>query len=172
MTFGETIAAKSLDLIEAAFRKYRIVATIDHVIDHLGFELADGADIAERRHGAAQPVGFLGGKFRGLDGDTHRLLLEQWHAEGLVQDLIQFILFTVRRRRRWVAHFFNTIPSPEIRMHHVALDRTRPDDGDLDDEIVEFSRPQTRQHVHLRAALDLEHAERLAPAKHIWRRSG
>ena len=48
-------------------------------------------------------------------------------------------------------------------MHHVTLDRTRPDNGDLDDEIVEFSRLQARQHVHLRPALDLEYAEQLAP---------
>src|SRR5450631_2666232 len=110
MTFWETIAAKSLDLIEAAFRKYRIVATIDHVVDHLGFELADGADIAERRHGAAQPVSFLGGEFRGLDSDTHRLLLKQRHAEGLVQDFIQFVLVAMRRGRRRVIHLLYAIP--------------------------------------------------------------
>ena len=98
MAFRETIAAESLDLIEAAFREHRIVTARDHVVDHLGFELADGADIAERRHRAAQPVGLLGGKLRGLDGDPHRLFLEQRHAEGLVQHPAQFILVAMRRR--------------------------------------------------------------------------
>ena len=46
-------------------------------------------------------------------------------------------------------------------MHHVALDRARPHDRHLDDEIVEFLRLQPRQHGHLRAALDLEDAERI-----------
>ncbi len=52
-------------------------------------------------------------------------------------------------------------------MHHVALDRARADDGDLDDEIVEASRLQPRQHVHLRAALHLEHADGVGLAQHV-----
>ena len=51
-------------------------------------------------------------------------------------------------------------------MHHVALDRPRPHDRDLDDEIVEFLRLEARQHRHLRAALDLEHAERVGALQH------
>ena len=46
-------------------------------------------------------------------------------------------------------------------MHHVALDRARAHDRHLDDEIVEVARLQARQHVHLRPALDLEHADRI-----------
>ena len=52
------------------------------------------------------------------------------------------------------------VPPAQIRMHHVALDRAGAHDRHFDDEIVEFARLQARQHVHLRAALDLEHAER------------
>jgi hypothetical protein len=44
-------------------------------------------------------------------------------------------------------------------VHHVALDRARPHDRDLDDEVVEFARFEPRQHRHLGAAFDLEHAE-------------
>ena len=55
----------------------------------------------------------------------------------------------------------------EIGMDHVALDRPRPDDRDLDDQVVEAARLQARQHVHLRPALDLEHAERIALAQHV-----
>ncbi len=39
--------------------------------------------------------------------------------------------------------------------------------GDFDHEVVEGARLQARQHVHLRAALDLKHAKRLAPAQHV-----
>ena len=52
-------------------------------------------------------------------------------------------------------------------MHHVALDRARPHDRDLDDEIVEFARFEPRQHRHLRAALDLEDAERVGAGEHL-----
>ncbi len=40
-------------------------------------------------------------------------------------------------------------------------------DGDLDDEIVEAAGLQPRQHVHLRPAFDLEHADRIRPAQHV-----
>jgi hypothetical protein len=47
-------------------------------------------------------------------------------------------------------------------MDHVSLDRTRADDGDLDDEIVECA----RLHRHLGAAFDLERAERVGLSDH------
>ena len=51
-------------------------------------------------------------------------------------------------------------------MDHVALDRTRPDDRHLDDEIVEGPGLHARQHRHLRAGFDLEGAERVGLADH------
>ena len=54
----------------------------------------------------------------------------------------------------------------QIGMHHVALDRSGPHDRHLDDEIVELLWLQPRQHAHLRAAFDLEHAERIRAAEH------
>src|SRR5260370_35089815 len=99
MAFRETVAAETLDLLEAAFRKRRIVAARDHVADHLVFEFADGADVPKRRHRAAQSVGFFGSKFCRLDGDAHRLFLKQRYTERLVQDIIQFILVTMVGRR-------------------------------------------------------------------------
>ena len=55
----------------------------------------------------------------------------------------------------------------QIGMHHVALDRPGPHDRHLDDEIVEVARLQPRQHRHLRAALDLEHADRVGALDHV-----
>ena len=52
-------------------------------------------------------------------------------------------------------------------MDHVALDRPGPDDRHLDHQVVELARPQARQHVHLRPALDLEHARLIALAQHV-----
>jgi hypothetical protein len=44
-------------------------------------------------------------------------------------------------------------------MHHTALDRPWTHDRDFDHQIVEFFGLETRQHAHLRTALDLEHAD-------------
>ena len=43
-------------------------------------------------------------------------------------------------------------------MHHAALDGARAHDGHLDDQIVEALGKHARQHGHLRAGFDLEHA--------------
>src|ERR1700730_17160639 len=48
---------------------------------------------------------------------------------------------------------------PQIWMHRSALYRSGADDRDLDDEIVEGFRARARQRLHLRPALDLEHAD-------------
>src|SRR5881394_1183763 len=60
-----------------------------------------------------------------------------------------------------------TTPPTQIRVHHVALDRAWTDDGDFDHKVVKHPRFQARQHVHLRAAFDLEDTDRFTPAKHV-----
>jgi hypothetical protein len=52
-------------------------------------------------------------------------------------------------------------------MHHVALDRPRAHDRDLDHQIVVAARLQPRQHRHLRARFDLEHADGVGTADHV-----
>jgi hypothetical protein len=69
----------------------------------------------------------------------------------------------VRRGGCGVGHLFLAVAAAQIGVHHVALDRAGADDGHLDDEVVELARFQARQHVHLRAAFHLEHADRIAP---------
>jgi hypothetical protein len=51
-------------------------------------------------------------------------------------------------------------------VNHVTLDRARPHDRDLDHEVIEAARLHARQHAHLRAALDLEGAERVSLLDH------
>ena len=61
----------------------------------------------------------------------------------------------------------DAVAPAQIGMHHVALDRPRPHDRDLDDEIVEAARLQSRQHRHLRAAFDLKHADEIGARQHL-----
>ena len=51
-------------------------------------------------------------------------------------------------------------------MHHVALDRAGPHDGNLDDQIIERGRLQPWQHRHLGAAFNLEQPETVGPLQH------
>ncbi len=91
MAFRETIGAEAFDLMEAAFGKVLRVAARRHAVDHLGEEAMDGARIAERRHRATKLVGFLRRELRRLDGDAHRLLLKQRHAQRSAKHLFQLV---------------------------------------------------------------------------------
>src|SRR5256885_1393880 len=59
MTFGETVTAEALYLFKATLREGQIVTALDHAADEFLLESVHGADMAERRHGAAQTIGFI-----------------------------------------------------------------------------------------------------------------
>jgi hypothetical protein len=169
MAFRKTVAAEALKLAEGLLSEFPLVATLDHAVDELVLELGHPAGEFERRHRTSELVGLAGREAGALDGDAHRLFLEQRHAERFAENLLQ---------RRFRKHDrLLSLAAAQIRMDHVSLDRTRPDDGDLDDEIVERPRLHPRQHRHLRAALDLECAERVGLPDHgvgprVFRRDG
>ncbi len=167
VAFGKAVFAEPFDLAEAALGEIAGIAATRHALDELVAEILDGADPAERRHGAAQLVGFGGREAGGDDRDAHRLLLEQRHAHGLAEHLLQLVGRAVIGGGRGKHHLLHALPPPQIGMHHVALDRPRPHDRDLDDEIVEGLRLEARQHRHLRPALDLEHADRIRARQHV-----
>ncbi len=76
MAFGKAVGAEALDLLEAALGEIPGVAALDHAADEHLLERVDGAEIAERRHGAAQAVGLGRRELRRDHGELHRLLLE------------------------------------------------------------------------------------------------
>src|SRR6478609_3365632 len=51
----------------------------------------------------------------------------------------------------------------DVRVHGLPLDRPRPYERDLDGDVVEVLRPRAQDRLHLRAALDLEAADRVGP---------
>ena len=69
----------------------------------------------------------------------------------------------------WIDDLFFALPSSQIRVHHVALNGTRAYDRHFDHQVVERARAKSRQHSHLRAALDLKHADRVASRHHVVR---
>ena len=165
MAFRKAVFAEALDLLETAFGEIALVAFRHHAFDHLALERADGADPAERRHRATQPVGLRRLEARRDDRDPHRLFLEQRHAQRFAEHLLELVGRPGRRRRR-IGHEMRRLAPLQIGMNHLALDRAGPHDRDFDDEIVEFLRLQPRQHRHLRAAFDLEHADGIGALDH------
>lgn len=148
MRFRKSVRAEAFDLLECMFGKVSIEAVCDHAVDELSFEFADSAHEFESGHRLAQQIGFTGCEAGTFDGYAHRLLLEERNPKGLAEHFFQLGL----REEDGLQTFAAT----QIGMDHIALDRPWPHDRDLHHKIVEGSRFQTRQHRHLRTALDLE----------------
>ncbi len=154
----EAVIAEALDLVEAAAREIGAVAVGAHAGDEFFLENVDIAVAAKGGHGAAQAIRLAAGEASADHGDLHRLLLEERHAQRALQHL-----FEARR----IIVLLQPHAAAQIGMHHVALDRTGPDDRHFDDEVEERPGLEAWQHAHLRAALDLEDADRIGVAEHV-----
>ncbi len=106
-------------------------------------------DRALRPHRASQLIRLRTREPGDVDGHLHELLLEQRHALGLGQRLLQ--------QGVQVGDLLATPCPVDVRVHRAALDGPGPDQGDLDDDVVELPGLQARQRRHLRAGLHLEH---------------
>ena len=96
MAFRKAVAAEALDLLEGALGEILRVAVRDHAVDHLVAKRADAAGRLERRHRPAQRVGLGRGEAGADDRHLHRLLLEERHAQGLLQHLLQLRAWDIR----------------------------------------------------------------------------
>ncbi len=85
VALGKAIFAEPLDLREAALGEILGIAVADHARDEFLGELGEPAIALPGGHGAAELVGLAGREAGADDGDLHRLLLEQRHAEGAAE---------------------------------------------------------------------------------------
>ena len=99
MALREAVGAEPLQLAEGPLGELPLVAVVDHPLDELVLEVRHPAGELERRHGPAELVGLPGREPGALDGDLHRLLLEQRHAQRLAQHALEFLLGVVHRLR-------------------------------------------------------------------------
>ena len=105
-------------------------------------------------HRPAQLVGLGAAVAAELHRDRHRLLLEDRNALRALENRLE-IGMRVRHR---------LLPAPPrgVRMHELRLDRPRPNQRDLHDDVVQPIGLRVQDRRDLRAALDLERADRLA----------
>ena len=167
VAFRKAIFAKAADLVEAALGKFRVVAALDHATDHLVLQFVDHPARTERGHRLAQLIGLDAGKLGRIERDLHRLFLKDRDAERALQNGGKLIGGPMFRRGFGNDDLLVAPAALEIGMNHIALDRPRPHDGDFDHQIVELARLEARQHVHLRAAFHLEHAQTVAFYQHV-----
>src|SRR6185503_15770436 len=124
----EAVVAKAQDLLKDAVRELVAVSLGAHAALELRLEWLEPAAMLPRCHRAPQLIGFARREIRGDDRELHDLLLEDWHAESSLENVLDF--------RARVLDLFLAVTSPQIRMHHVALDRPRPDERNFDHEVV------------------------------------
>src|SRR5438094_3696624 len=96
---------------------------------------------------------------RGRDRDAEDLLLEEDHAERLLEDRLE--------QRMRVLHRLAALPAGGAGIYHVPLRRAWPDARDLDDDVREVPRPHARQGLRLRTALHLEETDRVDLADEV-----
>ncbi len=158
MALREPVLAEAADLLKGGFGELGLDALRDHALDEAVVVLLDATAPPPGGHVAAQLVGLAGGVVGGDDGELHHLFLEDGHAQGFREHRLE--------RRVRVDHLLLAGAATEVGVHHPAGDRPGPDDAHLDHDVVPDLRPQPRQHRHLRAALELEDAHRVAAPDH------
>src|SRR3954466_2045389 len=151
MRFRKAVFAEAEDLPVEGIGEFGGVAVALHALLELVLELLEAAAAPPGSHRAAQAIGFAGRESGRDYGELHDLLLEDRHAQGSLENAPDLAARVLNR--------FLLLAAPQVRMHHAALDWTRPHDRYLDDKVVEARRPEARQHAHLGPRLDLEHAK-------------
>ena len=138
MALRESVGAEALYLVKAAFGKIPRITPLHHTFDHLFKKPMDGPRIAKRRHGSSKLICLLRRELRRHDGDLHRLLLKQRHAHRPAKHLLQLVGRSVNTLVDGSSRFLS-LPTTQIRMHHIALDRPRTHDRHLNHQVIEFS---------------------------------
>src|SRR5579862_9202256 len=158
MRLGKAVLAEAENLLVDLARERLVVAAFAHAVDESLLEHLQAALALPCGHRTTQPIGLARRETGRDDRELHHLLLEDRHAERALEHALDRI---ARIRDR-----LELLPPFQIRMHHAALDRAGPHDGDLDHEVVERCGPQARQHRLLRARFDLEYADRVGLLDH------
>ena len=159
MALREPILAEALDLLEELLAELLFDAALAKTGEQPLVMFLERAGLAPRSHVTTEAVRLAAAVARADDRDLHHLLLEERNAQRALEDRLQ------NGMRRVV--LLVAAATPQVRMHHAALDRAGSHDGHFDHEVVELLRAKARQHRHLRAALDLEDAHGISTTERL-----
>ena len=156
---GEAVFAKAADLGKHLLGKLRSEPARRHPLDEPAVKLVDHPRPPPGPHRPAELISLPRREPGCHHRQPHRLLLEEGDAERVLEDAADRLV--------GVAHRLLATAPAQVGMDHPPLDRPRPDDRHLDDEVVEAGWLEPRQHAHLRPALDLEHTDGVGPRHHL-----
>ena len=159
MRLGKAILAKPQDLLKNLSRELFLVAAFAHAVDQLVLERTKATPALPCSHCTAQAISFAWCKAGSNHCQLHDLFLENRDTQRALQHTLNLIARIIDG--------LLAISSPQVRMHHVTLDRARADDCHLDYKVVITTRPKPRQHRHLCTRLDLEYAHRITVTNHV-----
>ena len=132
MTFRKSIKRKALNAEDDAVLRLFIKPVRRHTGTHLGFQLLHACHRTPHPHCLSQLFGLGAGKVRDHHRHAQQLFLKQRHAQRSTK--------RVFKQRMRIRHSFLALPAPHVRMHHLADDRTRPDDRNLHHNVIELRR--------------------------------
>ncbi len=156
--FGKTVERERFDARHDFLLRGRRNLSCDHAGAQILFDFLHAFGGALESHGAPELLGLSAGKSRCRHGHADELFLEQWHAQGALQDRLQTGVRIGDRRA--------AVAALQVGADHLAHDGTRPNDGHLNHQVIEAFGPQARQSGHLCARFHLEHAHRVRGAQH------
>ncbi len=133
MAFGEAIFGEAVDLLIEALAELLGDAARTKAFEQALTMTLERSCPSPRGHVATQAIRLSAGVTCTYDGDLHDLLLEERYAERTIED--------GREERVRRIGLFLLGPPPQVRVHHVALDRAGPNDRDFYDEVVEALGP-------------------------------
>ena len=158
MRLREAEAREADELVEDAVRRLRVDALLAGALDEALAERLQRVVAALAAHRTAQALCLADREARrarsrprapGPERRRRRSRPERLSQE-LVVDRPLVVRVLARRCRR-----------VDVRVHRLALDRPGPHERDLDGDVVEVLGLRAQEALHLRAALDLERADRV-----------
>src|SRR5680860_1229888 len=140
MAFGESEIGERLDLLVDLVGEIAGDPVLTHAFIQLVAQLSDAFDAAFRSHRTAQQICVITRAATDRHRDLHELLLEQRYPECPFQDRFE--------RRLLIGHGFLDGGTAYVWVHRAALDRARPNQRDLDHEVVETAVSYTHLRAH------------------------
>ncbi|GBC80356.1 hypothetical protein HRbin09_01591 [bacterium HR09] len=159
MGFGKAVKGKRGNTLHDVVGGLAGNAASGHPLPQLPLQLLHALQGAPGPHGPAQLLRLTPGKARRHHGHPHELLLKQRYAQGTLQDGLEVGV--------GVGHRFPTQAAVEVRVHHLAHDGARANDGHLHHQIVKAPGLHAGKGGHLRPAFHLENSHRVGAAQHV-----
>ena len=151
--FGKAVERERSDWLYDLVLCLRADAIACHALSQLYFDFFHARFRTFEAERTPQFFGFATAKARADHRHLEQLFLKERHPQRALQH--EF------KRRMRIFDRLASQPAIQVRMDHIADNRTGPNDRNLHDNVIKLLRPQSRETRHLRPTFDLKHANRV-----------